>query len=85
MFVISQDKHISINMKKILSIYNRNKVIGVEYPFNEEAYVDLGRYETQKRADEIFDEIMKRYKSWENMKAGQPSGTCNPIYKMPLE
>ena len=85
MFVISQDKHISINMEKILSIYNRNKVIGVEYPFNEEAYVDLGRYETQKRADEIFDEIMERYKSWENMKAGQPSGICNPIYKMPLE
>lgn len=85
MFVVSQDKHISINMEKILSIYNLNKVIGVEYPFTEESYADLGRYETEKRANEIYDEIMERYQNWENMKAGQPSGICNPIYEMPEE
>lgn len=43
----------------------------------------LGEYKTEERAKEVLQEIITRYKNWENMKAGQPSGICLPVYKMP--
>lgn len=45
----------------------------------------LGEYKTKERTQEVYDEIIERYENWEYMKVGQPSGICNPVYKMPEE
>lgn len=51
---------------------------------NFEGYeTELGTYETEERAKEVLQEIITRYESWENMKVGQPSGLCIPVYRMP--
>lgn len=84
MIIVSQDRSKAINMNKVLSIYRSNKDIGAEYPF-EDVWADLGRYETENRAKEVFEEIMTKYENWENLKYGQPSGTCLPKYEMPEE
>lgn len=84
MIIVSQDKRISININKVLSIYRNVEQIGAEYPY-EEAWANLGKYETEERAEEVFEELMERYENWENMKYGQPSGICSPIYEMPKE
>ncbi len=82
MWIVSQNKRISINMNKTLSIYRNGNSIGNEYPF-EDAYVSLAKYKTEERAEKVFRELMERYRSWENMKYGQPSGICEPVYYMP--
>ena len=84
MIIVSQDKRISINTDKILSIYNINKKIGVEYPF-ENAFADLGEYKTEERAKEIYETILDRTANWDNLRYGQPSGICSPRYEMPKE
>lgn len=45
----------------------------------------LGQYKTEERAKEVLQEIITRYKNWENMKIGQPTGLCLPVYEMPKE
>lgn len=82
MWIVSQNKNIAINMKKVLSVYRNKEQICAEYPF-EDAYANLAKYESEERAEEVFEELMERYENWENMKFGAPSGICNPIYYMP--
>ena len=71
-------------MNKALSVYRNSECICSDYPF-EDAYASLGKYETDERAEEVFRELMERYRSWENLKYGQPSGICEPVYYMPEE
>lgn len=84
MWIVSQNKSISINMNKTLNIYRNSECICSDYPF-EDAYANLGKYATDERAEEVFRELMERYRSWENLKYGQPSGICEPVYYMPEE
>lgn len=84
MIIVSQNKNIAINMEKVLSIYRNKGQIGAEYPF-EDAYAHLAKYESEERAEEVFEELMERYENWENMKFGQPNGICKPIYYMPKD
>lgn len=53
MWIVSQNKRISINMNKTLSIYRNGNSIGNEYPF-EDAYVSLAKYKTEERAEKLF-------------------------------
>lgn len=84
MWIVSQNKTISINMNKALNVYRNSECICSEYPF-EDAYANLGKYETDERAEEVFRELMERYRSWENLKYGQAEGICEPAYHMPEE
>lgn len=86
MIIVSQDKKRIINFKNITDIniefihsdYElRASFIGECESFN------IGNYEEEERAKEILQEIVTRYKNWENMKVGQPSGVCLPVYEIP--
>lgn len=86
MIIVSQDKKRIINFKNITDIniefihsdYElRASFIGECESFN------IGNYEEEERAKEVLQEIITRYQNWENMKMGQPSGICSPVYKMP--
>ena len=45
----------------------------------------IGSYRTEKRAKKVIQEIITRYNNWENLKAGQPTGMCLPVYEMKKE
>lgn len=81
MVIVSQNKKITTKSME-LSIEDTNKIM-VEASCGKLYF--LGKYETEERAKEVLQEIITRYKNWENMKAGQPSGLCLPVYEMPKE
>lgn len=86
MLILSQNKKISTKSLElsIEDIANENaKKIMVESNCGKLYF--LGKYATEERAKEVLQEIITRYKNWENMKAGQPSGLCLPVYEMPKE
>lgn len=89
MLIVSQDKRLStksleLSIENIENIENKDaKKIMVEGNCGKLYF--LGKYATEERAKEVLQEIITRYKNWENMKAGQPSGLCLPVYEMPKE
>lgn len=84
MLIVSQDKKSTVENLNLgirsAGEYNQNYTI-----YNTEIGEDLGEYATEKRAKEVLQEIITRHKNWENMKVGQPSGMCLPVYEMPEE
>ena len=86
MVIVSQDKRLSTKSLElsIENIENKDaKKIMVEGNCGKLYF--LGKYATEERAKEVLQEIITRYKNWENMKAGQTSGLCLPVYEMPKE
>lgn len=86
MIIVSQDKKKAINSNaiQIINIF-QNQLWAGNMPNNQLGDFDtvLGTYKTQERAEEVLQEIITRYANWENMKVGQPSGICSPVYYMP--
>lgn len=84
MIIVSQDRDLIINFDNVTVIgiaQNNSKEIDSITVDKEEQY--LGEYKTEERAKEVLQEIVTRYKNWANMKVGQPSGVCLPVYEMP--
>ena len=84
MIIVSQDRDLIINFDNVIVIgiaQNNSKEIDSITVDKEEQY--LGEYETEERAKEVLQEITTRHGNWENMKMGQPSGICLPVYEMP--
>lgn len=84
MIIVSQDRDLIISFDNVTVIgiaQNNSKEIDSITVDKEEQY--LGEYKTEERAKEVLQEIVTRYKNWENMKVGQPSGVCLPVYEMP--
>ena len=46
---------------------------------------ELGYYETEERAKEVLQEIIKACTCWENFKYGIAEGIGTPKYEMPKE
>ena len=84
MIIVSQNKKIAINFKKVLSVYRSKQEISAEYPF-EDGYANLAMYKSEKRTEEVFKELMKKYENWENMRCGQSDEICSSVYYMPVE
>lgn len=84
MIIVSQDRNEIVNLNNIESIW---VCADEEGRFTIEATADtnatLGYYKTHERAKVILQEMIQRYANWENMKVGQPSGICEPVYYMP--
>ena len=90
MLIVSQDKDEIVNFNNIINIQMTDcdgdyvisaiALVGVD-----DFYRELGYYKTEKRAKEVLQEIIIRYKNWENLKAGQPTRLCLPVYEMPRE
>lgn len=91
MIIVSQCKDTIINFKNI-------EILGIGNPLEdddgkfkilantiiENQYV-IAKYKTEERAKEVLQEIITRHGNWENMKVGQPSGICLPVYEMPKD
>ena len=87
MIIVSQEKNRIINFDNILQIYitidEDDKGCYIQYEDCNNSYEGLGKYNTEERAKEVLQEITTRHGNWENMKIGQPSGICLPVYEMP--
>lgn len=91
MIIVSQDKCTIVNFSNIQNIriesygtHIKGKKTYKIFAGNFEGYTtELGTYDTEERAKEVLQEITTRHGNWENMKMGQPSGICSPVYEMP--
>lgn len=84
MLIVSQNKVSILNLDKVNLIgTNRDGEVKARLGIND--IIVLGTYKTEERAKEVLQEITNRYKNWENIKVGQPSGICLPVYEMPKE
>jgi hypothetical protein len=87
MIIVSQDKEKIVNFDNLTQLYITQDEEETAYFIRFETvyslYDDLGEYETEERAKEVLQEITTRHENWENMKVGQPSGICLPVYEMP--
>ena len=97
MIIVSQDKHL-LNYNNVVDIY---KTIGTEKNVRIEAttanddYVDLGEYDTEERADEVLEEIIRKLEDadivnlMENLQIAlhdpKFGGSLASVYRMPKE
>ena len=91
MIIVSQSKNAIYNFDNTNCIFIRESeeecsIILFDNTYCLEGDGDcIGIYKTGERAKEVLEEIITRYKNWENLKAGQPTGLCSPAYEMPKE
>lgn len=89
MIIVSQDRDKIVNFDNLTQIYltqdEEETAYFIRFETVDSLYDDLGEYDTEKRADEVLEEISERLESWENLKAGQPTGVCSYRYIMPKE
>lgn len=80
MIIVSQNKREIFNFEMAKNIYveTEEKSYSIQIDDNFS-----GKYDIEERAKEVLQEIITRYENWENMKMGQPSGICSPVYEMP--
>lgn len=91
MIIVSQDKCAIVNSDNIKTIeLDRETDFKSIIIFRETNEVEtgacglfIGHYATRERAKEVLQEIITRHGNWENLKMGQPSGICSPVYEMP--
>lgn len=92
MIIVSQDKNMIINFNSIVSTYvikdyvseeKGYKGYNINFATKEKINFVLATYKTEERAKEVLQEIITRHGNWENLKMGQPSGICSPVYEMP--
>ena len=89
MIIVSQDKTKIVNFDNLIQIYitqdEEEKANFIRYESVDSLYEDLGEYKTEERAKEVLQEIIARHGNWENMKMGQTSGICSPVYEIPKD
>ena len=89
MIIVSQDKTKIVNFDNLIQIYitqdKEETANFIRYESVDSLYDDLGEYKTEERAKEVLQEIITRHGNWENMKMGQPSGICSPVYEIPKD
>lgn len=89
MIIVSQDKTKIVNFDNLIQIYitqdEEETANFIRYESVDSLYDDLGVYKTEERAKEVLQEIITRHGNWENMKMGQPSGICSPVYEIPKD
>ena len=85
MIIVSQDREDIINFDNVKMINREENRISVDANFSRGDFYCIAEYATEERAKEVLQEITTRYKNWEILKAGQPTGICLPVYEMPQE
>ena len=90
MTIVSQDKELILNFKNIEAIGIGNpledddgmfKVLASTTSDNE---YTLGRYATEERAKEVLQEIISKYRQW-NQDANNAVTIIPKVYEMPKE
>lgn len=87
MIIVSQDKSEIINFDKVQNIYVSGRFISLNFELNNNEVI--GTYETEERAKEVLNEIVKKYADCLYSDDGYGSFqtiTIPPkVYKMPEE
>ncbi len=87
MIIVSQDKKDIINFNNIKAIsVKENKIIAIgQFIIAEEdgAYI-LAEYETEKRAKEVLQEIVSKYRQY-NLDNNKAVTMLPKVYEMPKE
>lgn len=72
MIIVSQDKNKIVNLSNLTQIYitqdEEEKSYYIRFETVDSLYDDLGKYNTEERAKEILQEIIKVYKGTEAFK-----------------
>lgn len=62
MIIVSQDKRTILNFEQISGItVSENGHIGITDNWGNDTFVDIGTYQTEKRAKEVLQEIIDYY------------------------
>ena len=85
MIIVSQDRQNIVNFENIMTIrlgYNGKYIVRAE---NQNKVCELGEYATEKRANEVLEEITEKYENIELAKYDRTSFATrdNFIYRMP--
>lgn len=87
MLILSQDKNVIINFNKALSIWIENPLNNDNSKFSIEVSADidenLGYYDTEERAKEVLQEIIKVYKESGKKQIDDFIIETNVVYEMP--
>lgn len=82
MLIISQDKSEIINFDKVQNIYVSGRFISLNFELNNNEVI--GTYETEERAKEVLEEIVKTYMDC-NIWSSYGISIINKVYEMPLK
>ena len=82
MLIISQDKSEIINFDKVQNIYVSGRFISLNFELNNNEVI--GTYETEERAKEVLEEIVKTYMDC-NIWSSYEVSIMNKVYEMPLK
>lgn len=80
--IISQDKSEIINFDKVQNIYVSGRFISLNFELNNNEVI--GTYETEERAKEVLEEIVKTYMDC-NIWSSYGVSIINKVYEMPLK
>ena len=83
MIIVSQDREDIINFDNVKMINREENRISVDANFSKGDFYCIAEYATEERAKEVLKEISNAIESWEDLKAGQPSGIPSFKYCMP--
>lgn len=83
MVIVNQKKDIVINFLNVLSIYIQGKNVQVLISCIEDALI-IGKYKTEKRAKEVLQEIVNKYRQY-NLDNNKAVTMLPKIYEMPEE
>ena len=87
MLIVNQDRDKIVNFRNLTQVYitqdEEKTACFIRFETVDSLYDDLGEYKTEERAKEVLKEISDAIESWEDLKAGQPSGIPRFKYCMP--
>lgn len=88
MIIISQSKRMIINLESILGLglsSLEDKSIAIKmYESNDRVGTTIARYETAKRAQEVLQEIVSKYRQY-NLDNNKAVTMLPKVYEMPKE
>lgn len=88
MIVLSQDKDKIVNFDNLIQVYitqdEEKSAYFIRFETVDSLYDDLGEYKTEKRAKEVFQELIETYCNMDNYLADFLH-TKIIMYKMPEE
>ena len=86
MIIVSQDKVANINYNNIEAIYMLKKDDKIEINVRGNYDYTIGKYETEERAKEVLEEIIKAYLDCNEQNVlAEYAYVKNKVYEMPTE
>lgn len=83
MLIVNQDKNTVINFKSInyIDIQPNEQVFDIEINYNNNMFADIATYESEKRAQEVLNEVINKYLEYASIK--NSIGDVKQVYSLP--